>query len=701
MIYFKFLVFIFLIFIIYPFNIYAGNDKNTPKIATDETAFTNVGNIRMTESNFGTFGSAWANFPKQPSCEYPRGSGIEHLFLGGLWIGGIKNFGGNRVHSVSTGAIDIGSLPPGGLAEGFEFTTDSTSHLTTRSSLPTDPFYSPYAISHQDFLADFTDANLYLPGSVQKIPNHDYPLGVAVHSESYVWNYSFADFFVILNYTIKNVTTSQIDSLFVGVWTDMVVRNTLISNPIILKSNYYNTCGNSILDSLRMIYVYDISGDNGLADSYASTMILGTSPKIDSTYYNDWTFHGSTGDEWSQTPQDDDAKYRRMSSSFLNQITLDQAIQKIAKASNYIQLLSTGPFVRLNAGDSINVAFAVVCAKKHGKPSDNNDQTRSTLVSNASWAKRTYNGTDKNGNNKLDSNEVNLHGDGKIVRYILPTPPPSPTIQTIVEDSKVTLYWSDNAEKSVDIITNKKNFEGYRLYRSNPGEDLLNESTLHEAGTYDKLNDKIGLDNGFEAISIKDDKGNSTRLHFEGDTVGYTYKYVFDNLLNGWQYTFALTSFSDGDEASGLPALESSQLQSEIHVIPGTRPQSLGSVSEVGIYPNPYYTSAAWDAKGNVERGRKIYFYNLPAQATIRIYSISGDLVITLNHSAGINEGQNIEWFTQINGSSSKSPTFSGGQYAWDLLTDKDQAIAPGMYLVRVEDTKTSETKTGRFLILK
>ena len=30
-------------------------------------------------------------WPGQPSCEYAKGSGIEHLFDGGLWIGGVKN----------------------------------------------------------------------------------------------------------------------------------------------------------------------------------------------------------------------------------------------------------------------------------------------------------------------------------------------------------------------------------------------------------------------------------------------------------------------------------------------------------------------------------------------------------------------------------------------------------------------------------
>ncbi|MFM7340935.1 MAG: hypothetical protein ACKO2H_12575, partial [Bacteroidota bacterium] len=47
---------------------------------------TDVGNIRLSISSFGTIGTGFAGWPKIPSCEYPRGSGIEHLFLGGLWV---------------------------------------------------------------------------------------------------------------------------------------------------------------------------------------------------------------------------------------------------------------------------------------------------------------------------------------------------------------------------------------------------------------------------------------------------------------------------------------------------------------------------------------------------------------------------------------------------------------------------------------
>ena len=76
-------------------------------------------NIRLSATNVGTFGNAFRGYRDgsgTPSMEYPAGSGIEHLFEGGLWFGGIDN----GVVRVSTSAYDApqGYAPGRG---GFEF----------------------------------------------------------------------------------------------------------------------------------------------------------------------------------------------------------------------------------------------------------------------------------------------------------------------------------------------------------------------------------------------------------------------------------------------------------------------------------------------------------------------------------------------------------------------------------------------------
>ncbi len=53
------------------------------------------------------------------------------------------------------------------------------------------------------------------------------------------------------------------------------------------------------------------------------------------------------------------------------------------------------------------------------------------------------------------------------------------------------------------------------------------------------------------------------------DGHAYHYKFTNDNLLNGWQYAFAVTAFDEGDPANNLPSLESSALLSYGRAFPG------------------------------------------------------------------------------------------------------------------------------------
>ncbi len=180
--------------------------SNLRKIAKDDNShYTNVGNIGITITNFGTIGHGFGLWPEQPNCEYPIGSGIEHLFDGGLWIGGyISNSESmdDKIAGpfVTTGAVDASSVSSRG--GGFEYTNGASSSVKERSSLIDSKFFSPSAISHQDLIMEYTDSNRTLNNG-EVIVDHD-PLGVVVRQECYAWNYPFADFFVIFNYCLKN-----------------------------------------------------------------------------------------------------------------------------------------------------------------------------------------------------------------------------------------------------------------------------------------------------------------------------------------------------------------------------------------------------------------------------------------------------------------------------------------------------------------
>jgi hypothetical protein len=664
--------------------------SSAPAQPADTVRFTDIGNLRLSISNFGTIGTGFGGWPRVPSAEYPRNSGIEHLFIGGLWIGGIRDVAGNRVTSVSTGAVDISAVRDA--AAGFELTVEPTARMRERSSDVESPFYSPSAISQQDFLADFVDTNRTLPGSsrAQQIPEHEFPLGLAVHMESYAWSYPFADNFVILRYTIRNVSRARIDSVHVGMWTDPVVRNTQVVPPG--GSAFFASGGNGFDDSLRYVYEYDASAGDGAADSYIAVKLLGGSRGIDTTFYNNWQFRNSTGAAWTTSPADDIEKFARLSSSYLG-ADLNAIRPLLATPSNRSMMISAGGLGSLDPGDSLEVVFAVITAKKPGATQSDEKSQRRLLETSAGWAQRAYNGTDQNGNGVLDTNEIDLRGSGEIVRYVLPAPPRGPRLRVVPESQRLTVYWNDVSESSIDVLTNRRNFEGYRIYRSNPGDDLDGAvDSLALVAEFDIVNGE-GLNSGLDAARIVDDQGRPSTITLPGDTTSYRYRLVLDSLLNGWQYLVAVTAFSSQDDVAGIPSLESSRIVGARRAVPGT-PPSTGR--EIGVYPNPYYVRALWDGQG--ERLRKIYFYNLPARSRISIVSPAGDVVAELEHDASTYIGEDTEWFGTF---ADGTQVLAGGEHAWDLITEGGQALATGIYIFSVEDLATGERMTGRFAVLK
>ncbi len=699
-----------------------------------QNKYTSVGNIGLTVTNFGTVGTRNLFWPNQPSCEYPRGSRIEHIYQGALWVGAVlvahdSTDQRNGQIFVTTGSSDRSSTTSGN-SSGYEFNAEPEDSIVELSTLadnrPPTSSYTPLAVSHQDFLCDYSDRYTRIPSTGDSIQFHT-PLGIRIHQESYAWNYPFSDFFVILRYVIYNASPDTLDSLYVGFWDNAVVRNTNYVQP--RTPGYFDRTGQGYDPQQRMAYSFDFDGSPGgpPANSYIGARLLGTTPfpsGVDSignltndTYYNAWQFRASTVQDEYLSPTDDYNAANRYLSRYsrMTQSMPQTAIDPLRTSPrNVTYLLSTGPWHRLNPGDSIEVVFGVICAKKYGNDAASLDTKlqRSILYANASWAQRTYQGEDVNGNNRLDPGEdvarrdsvsptefgLRYEPDGKITRYLLPAPPHTPKSRAEVENRNVVIYWDKNtAEESVDPVTGAKDFEGYRIYRSNAGTDFKNPENfilnMPLVGDFDRADDNIGYNTGFGRILL------DTPKTFPGDTVVYYYRFPPKGSgvtsLNGWQYLYAVSAYDQGDSVDQIPSLESAL--SYHRVVPGTPATSDNSV-DIGVYPNPYYVNAAWD--GNRERLRKIYFYNLPAQCHITVYTLAGDVVTVIEHNASTYAGEGINWFRQY-GPRNIPAEFAGGEHAWDLISRYDQAIATGLYLFTVKDDVTGTIKRGKFLVIK
>lgn len=682
---------------------------------------TTVSNVKVAVTNVGTFGNAFRGYrdgSSTTSCEYPAGSGVEHLFESGIWIGGIRN--GQEL--VSTAAVDAtqGYITGG---SGFEFSAVPGTQLTERSTFKDSPFFTPQAVSHQDYVATFSDRFVIVPNTNIQIQNHT-PMFVDVELRTYNFNFAFSDFVVFVDMDIvnrgdANGSENLIDSLHIGLWANTVVRNLNVTPAGSGGAAFYDKGGNGYIDSLQMAFCYDHSGDVGFTNSYIGQKFLGASdkfgfhhPDVDSTFndnYNAWIFN-NPGTGTFQAPQGEAQRYDKLTRGLDDETcwTKDSACgaggtfqQQLNTAGNRSDLVSVGPFRDFRKGDTIKISFAFILAPKldDGNPyTDNTIGQQAQFRANARRAQTAFNGEDVNFNGRLDEGE-DADQNGVITRFILPSPPDIPTTKIVAEDNKVTMYWSNNAEASIDPISQTKDFEGYRVFLTKLGFDVSGVPNLlrdlKPIAEYDVVGNQIANEIGLEDITLDEP------IQFEGDTTRYYYKYEINNLLNGWQYAVGVSAFDTGDKEQNLESLESSLLANNFRVFPGKKENDDMDENEPYAYPNPYYFGASWEGQSNFqEQSRKLIFANLPQKCMIRIFTPAGDLIDEIYHDQNY-KGEDIRWFQTFGSDDTDKNVFSGGEHAWDLLSNFTQIISRGVYLFAVEDLETGEVKKGKFTIIK
>ena len=118
----------------------------------------------------------------------------------------------------------------------------------------------------------------------------------------------------------------------------------------------------------------------------------------------------------------------------------------------------------------------------------------------------------------------------------------------------------------------------------------------------------------------------------------------------------------------------------------------------VMVFPNPYRVEAAWD-HGKKVRDHYLWFANLPPRCSIRIYTLSGDLVLDYAFDGATYNGSNARGI--YNPASDLPGTLSGATFGWDLITRRGQAAATGLYMWSVEDKDTGKPQIGKMLLVK
>ena len=98
------------------------------------------------------------------------------------------------------------------------------------------------------------------------------------------------------------------------------------------------------------------------------------------------------------------------------------------------------------------------------------------------------------------------------------------------------------------------------------------------------------------------------------------------------------------------------------------------TLDEIKVVPNPYIVRSRFNETTN---SRKMRFTNLPQECRISIFTVTGEIVKVIERSS----------------------QFDGNEW-WDLRTENNQEVAPGLYIYHVE-SRNGKEKIGKFAVIR
>lgn len=613
----------------------------------------------VTITNYGFVGNNFVS--RSPSFEYPLGAGFEHMVRGGLWVGARALDDQGVFTGVTTAAVDGAQGSSSQAATEF---TPAGLDIGVRSSLTNSKYYNPNAVSEEDYIATYSDEPAKRASGSGE--NHR-PLDILVRQENYSWSFSDYQHVLFFHYVIKN-NGAPLQNAWVGFYSEMASgsKNDYSVWP---PSASGSTVGGWYLkkwiqydDSLRLFREHYCANqpltsgcDLGHVPYWIGLKLLGVRPGN----VADTSDKKITMAAWGYAPgsalRDEDVeKYAIMDAGTVTDLS---ASDLLPGSGDPVEMMAVGPFRQIDPGDSVEVDFALVGGE--GLTDATNIQEH------ARFAQRAY---DRD--------------------YVVPVPPPSPRLKVVARAQALDLYWDNEPEFAVDPTSPiLHDFEGYRIYI---GENRL---ALHEIAQFDKStppNDTTGFNTGLDVIRL------NPPAVFDGQT--YQYKYSIPDLRDGFKYYCAVTSYDLGNIE--VESLESGVSQNKTMAIPSPAPGERPN-SKIVVFPNPYRVEARWD-QGKLVRDHYLWFSNLPERCTIKIFTLSGDLVFDTDFNGANYHGEGSRGIYDPQRELDVGPpTLSGASYGWDLISRHGQAVASGLYLYSVEDKDTGKRTIGKFLIVK
>lgn len=504
------------------------------------------------------------------------------------------------------------------------------------------------AVSDNDVYCTVTDTFSYPPLSFHV------PLGIKVFQKSYAWKGDYADGILPFDYTIVNVGRNVIDGVYLGWLGDLDVGP--VSYP-----NYYGFDYAAYLPELHTAFMHNaaVRGSTPLG-----VTILSTSKPLPQLNFTFQWF------DLANTPSTDPLQYDWLSCAAFGPGQCIKPNQSPQDLNDTRIFVAFGPFGQMNPGDTLRLSLAFVSGSGLTDGPGN-------LVDNIKKTIRIFAGG-----------------------FRTPVLPVSPCLEATAAYKSIRLNWAstvrcpvgpridpfsvwDDSSKTAELYPpdhwrrvnppaghprGGRIFEGYRLYRSE--DPSGNASTFTLVKQYD-LADEFSFNQGIDSA------------------------FTDTNLVRGRRYWYAVTSIGipnytllpvDGGGApdtlwSELPesAIDANKFAVDLTFSVSSQP------GEVLAVPNPYridrdysFESGGWEGRSRdwTENNRTLKFIHLPAKCTVRVFTLAGDQVASLDHDDPVR-----------------------GELEWDLLSESHRALASGVYIFTVESDLGKQI--GKFVLIR
>jgi len=631
-------------------------------VVDDNWKWHKIGTLWNRVTNFSYMGDD-AYDSRTPSCDYPGGSGNSYLYRGTIqlsaFVDGVYHASRGSAHEFAP--LDSVSFVPESEERGDQETVTRYYDV-----------YAPLATAHT-------------------------PLGLEVTERTMAWGASYADDFIIYEYTIKNVgidsngdyypdTDQTLTDFYFTLRLDADVSKLtswdaeyrFSNQDDIVMCNGHIPDGGTGWEWLELFPTEtNMSGiDHGLTaadiDSTLLFMFDGDNPDYPADNDEENDFGNPGVDGTLQTPGFIGFKILKTEpympprafhqNTIFNDPDTDQEVWErflgipefepiVTNPTtgdpfpvDYRGILSFGPVETLAPGDEVVVTAALSVGSD-----DERGGVYSLLALLENMEMAQY----------FVDNDYSISTDA--------TAPASPVtgVSEVYEDNQTTgvaLTWDDAS-------TEHQYFKGYHTWKGQKNTIGNIEWEPFGAGTYDVAGTWPPPTNA-----------------------GGQYELIDNDVTNGYVYYYSVQAFTD-EITSPIPlgSVTTNILdENSFKVISPANPVAADNLDDVKVVPNPYIGSAAWN---NALPGdsspweHRVQFTNLPEDAVIKIFTLDGDFVKELktNSSVVIDPEYDV----------SKTSVAE-----WDLLTKNNQEAAPGLYLY-VIDSESLGQKTGKFVIIR